>query len=63
MVIWSAEARVGARHPLLSLSFGVTHDDGDDHDHDHDCDGDDGDDDNVKDVDDDDDKLSQACCL
>ena len=62
MVIWSAEARVGARHPLLSLSFGVTHDDGDDRDHDHDGDGD-GDEDNVDDVDDDDDKLSQACCL
>ena len=62
MVIWSAEARVGARHPLLSLSFGVTHNDGDE-----DCDGDgddgDGDEDNVNDVDDDDDKLSQACCL
>ena len=27
MVIWSAEARVGARHPLLSLSFDVDVDD------------------------------------
>ena len=60
MVIWSAEARVGARHPLLSLSFGVTHDEGDEDDHDRNRDGDD---DVGDDVDDDDDKLTQACCL